>query len=226
MLSEERRGQLKEFLSARARAEAPADLEALSALPEMRRLFPEDELLSLVFRVTDKDGVPYVRIVSYEPDDPIIRAQTRSRVVCWVLSGSAHALRAMGEGPPVIVRRYGPGECFGELGAITGEIRKASVAAGEGGATLLGVDWEVCELSSDLRLLLDELLLKSMARTLDGSFDQLQSALVKACERIHRKDAEIRSLRRDNQRLRQGLDLARCAIGSGRTSRPDPPRRP
>jgi small-conductance mechanosensitive channel/CRP-like cAMP-binding protein len=97
-----------------------ARIRAAIAPLELIQPLPEDARAVLVERAA---------LQRYGPGEPIVRKGEPS-LAMYVVERGALAVEVPREsGPAAEVARLGPGECFGEMGLMTGEVRSATVRA-------------------------------------------------------------------------------------------------
>jgi hypothetical protein len=76
--------------------------------------------------------------LTFEPGEVIVQQGTRSELFFIILEGEIE-VRREGHGQDVVVTRHGPGQFFGEVGALTGAPQEATFSAATR-ATVLAVD--------------------------------------------------------------------------------------
>jgi hypothetical protein len=89
--------------------------------------------LSKVYASNDPTGVPapfsaQLQHIVLEPGDVIVRQGERSDRFFIIVDGEVE-VRREGHGQDVIVTRHGPGQLFGEVGALTGDPQTATFVA-------------------------------------------------------------------------------------------------
>jgi small-conductance mechanosensitive channel/CRP-like cAMP-binding protein len=105
--------------SAERRERALARTHAVMAALELLRPLPEDARAMLVERAS---------LRRYGPGEPVVRKGEPSGEMFIVERGSL-AVEIPRNGAAAEVAQLGPGECFGEMGLLTGEARSATVRA-------------------------------------------------------------------------------------------------
>lgn len=75
------------------------------------------------------DLVQRGKISLYGTREPLVTCGEEGNSMFVILDGSVEVVGKTEKGPPVILARLGPGECFGEMSLLTGEPRNATVRA-------------------------------------------------------------------------------------------------
>lgn len=111
---------------------------------------------------------------TYKDGETIFGEGEPSDLVCRILSGSAEVSKRS-NGQEIVVGKAGPGEFVGEMGAIVGETRAATVrACGDLTAELISKDEFLKQISQDSGLALQLLArLSERLRTVDHAFTEL-----------------------------------------------------
>ena len=86
-----------------------------------------DRVISLVEDVSGEVGPP--QVVEYAAGEEIFHQSTMGRLVYVIESGEVNILRELADGTQRQLNRLGPGQYFGELGALLGFPRSASAVA-------------------------------------------------------------------------------------------------
>jgi small-conductance mechanosensitive channel/CRP-like cAMP-binding protein len=97
-----------------------ARTRAVMAALELLRPLPDDARAVLVERAS---------LRRYGPGEPVVRKGEPSREMFVVERGTLAVEVPRDNGAPAEVALLGPGECFGEMGLLTGESRSATVRA-------------------------------------------------------------------------------------------------
>lgn len=97
-----------------------ARIRAVIAPLELIGPLPDDARAVLVERAS---------LQRFGPGEPVVRKGETSRAMFIVERGALAVEVPRDSGPPAEVAQLGPGECFGEMGLLTGEVRSATVRA-------------------------------------------------------------------------------------------------
>lgn len=91
--------------------------------------FDEDVFLGMIDAAASDALQELWRTQKVKAGSLIFAAEDMAKGVGFVLSGGARALVFTADGKPITFVEFSPGDCFGEFGAVDGNVRSASVVA-------------------------------------------------------------------------------------------------
>ncbi len=184
--------ELKPF----AKAKNPINVSHLEKIRYFTDIFPEKELWSVLVRLSKKDlitheeDIPYLEQKDYKEGDKLITKGLFDQTLFWLLSGHLHIVTSIKDHTNTI-HESKAGECIGELSVIRGSMRTADVLAGEGGASVLQLDWSIIERSPELGKDLYHLIALHLADKLDKAYGRQIKIITNSINMVHTKAADL-----------------------------------
>lgn len=161
--------------------------------PELRKMLSESELQT------------------YDSDEAIITEGDKSDRMYVLASGTVKILVDEKE----VCEMSEPGEIFGEFGAVTGELRSATVrAAGRVTCLAMSPQFTREEAYGDNGLF-SQLVQRALTKTLLGRLRQTSAELVATQDTLKSIERQVAFLRLDNDTLNNELETARKTIREG-----------
>ncbi len=164
-----------------------------SGHPELRRMLAEGELQT------------------FPPKEIIIREGDESDRMYVLASGT---VSVQVDGKEVCVMSA-PGEIFGEFGAVTGDLRSASVLAVDRVVCLAMNPQFTCRNKLDDDSVFAQLVQRALTKILLGRLQQTSSELAASQEALKSIERQVAFLRLDNDTLNNELETARKTIREG-----------
>lgn len=193
---------LIEKLSEHAKASHPINPRLLTKIPYFTRIFPYEELWSVLVKLSGDDGIAHFEKKRYEPGEKLISKGCFDQMIYWVLTGNAHVVTTI-RNQPKVIHKSNPGECIGALGVLRGAVRNADVVSGENGVEVLELDWAITEKNPILSMNLYHLIALNLADELDGAYNMQLNIIANS---IHILQDKTSQLIEKNRRLRRMLE--------------------
>lgn len=195
---------LKEYLKEnhQLNAKNPIDHNLLERIPFFVEVFGEDrELWEVLVKLAGATGIAHIEDKKFKSGERIVEKGNLDQMIFWVIEGHAEVFSEQG-GKKRMVKQFKVGDCFGELTIIKGQPRTADVVAGNDGARLLEFDWALQDRCFELKGMLTELLMVTVADKLEDSFGTPSKIINQAAKFLKDRDNKIRELENEVMRLK------------------------